>query len=242
MTQANLTLASTDASAAAHFFRTALAAHDSGNPAVLALDLGTTTGWALHTCDSRIISGTMSFRPSRYEGNSAQSSEWRDIPGWPEYQVSQAGEVRRAAPASGTAAGRVLKQYRNKKTGYFSVCLSRNCIQSRIDVHRLVAFAFHGPQPSADHVVAHNDGCRTNNRCSNLRWATQSENLRGCREHGTALLGSRNPSTRIDEIDAQAIRRMKAAGIPRRVIAEGYGLHKRTVFKILSGASWGHMQ
>ena len=36
--------------------------------ALLALDLGTTTGWALRTGDGTIASGTVSFRPSRYDG------------------------------------------------------------------------------------------------------------------------------------------------------------------------------
>jgi len=35
---------------------------------VLALDLGTTTGWALRGYDSLITSGTVSFKPSRFDG------------------------------------------------------------------------------------------------------------------------------------------------------------------------------
>ena len=35
---------------------------------ILALDLGTTTGWALRSHDGLIISGTASFRPGRYDG------------------------------------------------------------------------------------------------------------------------------------------------------------------------------
>ena len=35
---------------------------------ILALDLGTTAGWALRSPDGRINSGTVSFRPSRYDG------------------------------------------------------------------------------------------------------------------------------------------------------------------------------
>ena len=37
-------------------------------PTILALDLGTTTGWALRALDGLITSGTVSFRPSRYDG------------------------------------------------------------------------------------------------------------------------------------------------------------------------------
>ncbi|KAB2868095.1 MAG: hypothetical protein F9K43_13265, partial [Bauldia sp.] len=36
--------------------------------AILSLDLGTTTGWALHGIDGLITSGTVSFRPGRFDG------------------------------------------------------------------------------------------------------------------------------------------------------------------------------
>ena len=38
-----------------------------GRP-ILALDLGTTTGWALRDADGLILSGTASFRPGRFDG------------------------------------------------------------------------------------------------------------------------------------------------------------------------------
>jgi len=44
------------------------AAPPSPDRAVLALDLGTTTGWALRAADGLITSGTTSFRPGRYDG------------------------------------------------------------------------------------------------------------------------------------------------------------------------------
>ncbi|MBX6376491.1 MAG: hypothetical protein IRZ13_19980 [Acetobacteraceae bacterium] len=47
--------------------------------AVLALDLGTTTGWALHSQDGGITSGTMTFRPSRFEGGGMRYLRFR---GW----------------------------------------------------------------------------------------------------------------------------------------------------------------
>jgi hypothetical protein len=37
-------------------------------PSILALDLGTTTGWAVRTSRCRIVHGTAEFRPSRFEG------------------------------------------------------------------------------------------------------------------------------------------------------------------------------
>ena len=38
------------------------------NSTILALDLGTTTGWALRSSDGAITSGSESFRPQRFEG------------------------------------------------------------------------------------------------------------------------------------------------------------------------------
>jgi len=44
-------------------------AHGPGSTkTVLALDLGTTTGWALRGYDGLISSGTVSFKPSRFDG------------------------------------------------------------------------------------------------------------------------------------------------------------------------------
>ena len=37
-------------------------------PSILALDLGTTTGWAVRNGRCRILHGTAEFRPSRFEG------------------------------------------------------------------------------------------------------------------------------------------------------------------------------
>ena len=45
--------------------------------AILALDLGTTAGWALRSADGRINSGTVSFRPSRYDGGGVRYLRFR---------------------------------------------------------------------------------------------------------------------------------------------------------------------
>jgi Holliday junction resolvasome RuvABC endonuclease subunit len=39
-----------------------------GVKTIIALDLGTTTGWAIRGFDGLITSGTVSFKPSRYDG------------------------------------------------------------------------------------------------------------------------------------------------------------------------------
>jgi Holliday junction resolvasome RuvABC endonuclease subunit len=56
---------------------TATAAANDGPPIVLALDLGTTTGWAMRLADGTVVSGTMAFRPGRYEGGGMRFLRFR---------------------------------------------------------------------------------------------------------------------------------------------------------------------
>lgn len=48
---------------------------------------------------------------------------------------------------------------------------------SSASVHRIVATAFHGEQPSEKHVVDHIDTNKKNNRPENLRWITRLDNI-----------------------------------------------------------------
>jgi Holliday junction resolvasome RuvABC endonuclease subunit len=47
------------------------------NTTLLALDLGTTTGWALRGSDGHITSGSESFRPQRFEGGGMRFLRFR---------------------------------------------------------------------------------------------------------------------------------------------------------------------
>ena len=77
--------------------------------AILALDLGTTTGWAIGGGSEHITSGTVSFRPSRYDGGGIRYLRFRS---WLDQIAIDAGgiasiyfeEVRRHA---GTDAAHV---------------------------------------------------------------------------------------------------------------------------------------
>jgi hypothetical protein len=57
---------------------------------ILALDLGTTTGWALRGHDGRIVSGTVSFRPSRYDGGGMRYVRFR---AWLDQLADDAGAI-----------------------------------------------------------------------------------------------------------------------------------------------------
>jgi hypothetical protein len=57
---------------------------------ILALDLATITGWALRSVDGHINSGTVSFRPSRYDGGGIRYLRFR---GWLDSLVENSGGI-----------------------------------------------------------------------------------------------------------------------------------------------------
>ena len=60
--------------------------------AVLALDLGTTTGWALRLNTGGTVSGVMTFKPSRFEGGGMRYLRFRR---WLDEMIDLAGGLER---------------------------------------------------------------------------------------------------------------------------------------------------
>ena len=57
---------------------------------ILAIDLGTTTGWALRSADGLITSGTLSLKPSRYDGGGMRYVRFR---AWLDRLAADAGPI-----------------------------------------------------------------------------------------------------------------------------------------------------
>lgn len=164
--------------------------------------------------------------------------EWRDIEGFPRYQVSSDGQVRTVAPANGYKP-MVLKYVMNIY-GYGWVTLCHEGRRKRQAVHVLVCTAFHGPKPSPYHQVAHGDGNRLNNHYANLRWATPKENCADRTQHGTVARGSRNFRSKLTEADIPDIRALRAAGWTYPAIGERYGVTPGCIGFIIRRKNWRH--
>lgn len=93
---------------------------------------------------------------------------WKTIDDWPNYQVSNLGQVRNKN------TGKLMKQTFGRDGRYFSVYLCNQGKENTQSVHRLVAEAFLGKHPGL--MVNHIDGDRLNNRADNLEWCTAKEN------------------------------------------------------------------
>lgn len=104
---------------------------------------------------------------------------WASIPGFPSYEASTRGRIRRIRKQSGSFSGRLLKPFLNKpgSRGRWRVALCEGCVTTRHYVARLVAATFNGPCPHG-HEVDHADTNRDNNRPGNLEYVTSRENKR----------------------------------------------------------------
>ena len=108
--------------------------------------------------------------------------KWEDIKGWEDrYQVSTHGRVRSKDIYQIDKLGRpwwkkgTIHGEHKKPNGYIYVNLSRHGRKQRRYVHQLVLETFIGARPSGCEAC-HSNGVRDDNRLSNLRWDTVSEN------------------------------------------------------------------
>jgi len=99
-----------------------------------------------------------------------KEEEWRDCELYPNYAVSDQGNVVRKKD------GLLLKQYL-QKSGYVYVWVDRGFGRHSVPVHRLVAVAFCGIEGYKNGLfVDHINTIRNDNRACNLRWVTPKEN------------------------------------------------------------------
>jgi hypothetical protein len=132
---------------------------------------------------------------------------WKAIEGFPPYEVSNLGRVRR--PKIEVICGknrqhkrivpeRITAGHLMVSNGYCQVMLPG---RNKRSIHRLVAAAFcAGYKP--DLVVNHKNGIRHDNRAENLEWVTCGENLRhsfeklGRKGSCVGKFGSKHPASK----------------------------------------------
>jgi hypothetical protein len=168
------------------------------------------------------------------------SEEWRKIPDFPAYSISNHGRVRRDVGGGGAVPGRILK-FNITTSGYRCVHLWRDSKRHPRSVHRLVASVFLSKAEDGHTEVAHYDGDRLNNHVSNLRWTDRGGNMADRVRHGTSPIGSRNAMAKLKETDVQIIKRLLRVGFQPATIADQFGVHRGTIEFILRGKTWKHV-
>ena len=111
---------------------------------------------------------------------------WVTITDFPNYEVSDAGEVRNSV------TGKILKNAVDKD-GYHVITLSLGSRKEKktVKVHRLVAIC-HISNPENKPQVDHLDRDKTNNDATNLQWVSNTENQQNKGFYSHKAIGDRH--------------------------------------------------
>lgn len=160
--------------------------------------------------------------------------EWKEIPEFPKYKVSNFGEVVRE--------NRVMTPALNKPRGYYYVSVQDRNRRKNFILHRLVASLFI-PNPENKPQINHIDGNKKNNFVDNLEWCTASENGLHAFKTGlrTPVRGEKCGASKLTEKDVLEIRQMGKDGFMHKDIAKKYGMGVSTITHILLRNLWKHI-
>jgi hypothetical protein len=156
--------------------------------------------------------------------------EWRQVDGFPAYEVSTLGRVRSWHKIS---EGRVLTGGRDRN-GYRQLVLMQDGHRKIGRVCRLVAIAFIGTPPDG-HEIRHLDGDNTNDDVRNLAWGTPAENAQDRIRHGTSRRGELHGRARLTADDVRDIR---ANCTNVALTARQLGVSESCVRDARSGKNW----
>lgn len=161
--------------------------------------------------------------------------KWKDIPGYEgKYQASTEGRIRSVdrlvrgkCHYTGKEfyrcmKGRILRPGRFCKSGHVSVALGHDAIGS--PVHKLIMITFIGPIPDGMEVL-HINGNPTDNRLSNLRYGSRTENILDVYRQGGIW-------RKLSIEDVEAIRFGLWCGIKGSELARMYDVSQGTISKI----------
>lgn len=165
------------------------------------------------------------------------NEQWKPIPGFPKYDVSNYGRVRsykKRGPGGWVNADNPQRILKPSKGPYLGVTLLLNGEQKRCSIHRLVLLTFVGPRPDGLEVC-HNDGDILNNYIGNLRYDTHSANMQEADKSQWASLRT------FSDRQAYAIRHMAAEGTSDKSIADLYGVSIAAVSSIRLGDGYKHV-
>ena len=172
------------------------------------------------------------------------NEQWKPIPDFPGYEVSDQGRVRSYWKGTGRGGGMFISQEPQRLLKQFIVFgyPKVNIRQKQFFVHRLVLKSFIGSCPPGMEA-RHKDGIRTNVCLSNLQWGTRSDNYHDRHAHGTDNNGARNGKAKLTDEDIRDIRLTYASGAAyQKELAKEYGVCQTQISKIVRQVQWTHIR
>lgn len=184
-----------------------------------------------------------------------EREEWKEVPGYPDYQVSNMGRVKALQhtvyhkPSTKFPNGRFVT-YRERilipakeHGGYYFVVLYADKVKRSFRIHRLVAQLF-VENPNNYEQVNHKDENKLNNQADNLEWCTCKYNI----NYGTGkyrkMKNRRIPVCQYD-LDGNFIKEYKSAtaaayslGLPQYFARDILNICKGKRGKTLKNFKW----
>ena len=165
----------------------------------------------------------------------------KPIPNFPGYYATKDGRIWSGSKKYGHHTGKFLKSTKDG-VGRFRVILCNGGVCYTRMIHRLILETFVEPRP-AGMECCHNDGDPGNNKLSNLRWDTRSNNHKDAFRHGTINYQGENSLTaKLNNIQVRVIKHLlQSSTLFQREIAEIFGVNYRTISEIKLGTTWKHI-
>ena len=163
---------------------------------------------------------------------------WKAIPDFPNYEISDHGRVRSYLIKNGKGKGRSgLPQTMLKpgidNAGYLYVNLRKDNKSYTRNVHVLVLKTFIGPCPPGM-TACHNRGNKLMNHLDNLRWDTRRNNMLDKVEHGTYL-------SKLTESEVIHIRTNLKYLYTLSELGRMFSVKPSTISCIINKTTWKHL-
>jgi len=141
------------------------------------------------------------------------------------YKVSDRGDIIHSSTKEPLKQYDMGKKCKKNGTDYKSVHLKGHYSPTR--VHRIVCETFHGTSRSDRIFVDHIDEHKNNNKASNLKWVTASENCQAYYKN--------NPSVRHSQTTIAKVKKLLNKGWTNDRIAQKVGMSDSNVSQIKLG-------
>ena len=168
----------------------------------------------------------------------SQEIEWRVCPDFPDYEVSNYGDVRRCKVCMRNRQsfkGKILKPKIDKR-GYYQYTLSKDKKFHYLTGHKLVAITYIGMPLNKSFVIAHLDGNKSNNFVANLKWVSNSENQLHRRVHEDFVPFKGHNSLSVEEV--KDIRKRFIEGELQSNLASEYEVSHGVINKIVNNVTY----
>jgi len=173
---------------------------------------------------------------------------WKPVEGLEDfYEVSNMGrwKILQREIKAGYGKTRVIKEKITcgiKRGRYLKVSINTTGESKDIDLHIMVARAFI-PNPENKPTVNHKKGIKTDNRASELEWATQSEQLFHSYEFKLrSANGEKNGRAKLTETQVVQIRNLfKTGQYTKTKLSKEFMVGLTTIRMIINKKNWKHV-